>query len=358
MSLYCIIIIMFATGIFGGIVNFFSDANAQKEPESTIVNKLRPVGVCILFGLAATVLVPLFLKFADSNLLQEIYIPKKENPADNKPVKQAIPKAANYSSVKSDSIQSTPSNTGASATGKTDPKEPASNKNPEEKATDYLIWTAYCLLAACAGMRFIDLLINKFLTQAQMTKLVEENNKTKKENDKLEVVVEKAVKLDEKRKKNLEISEREIVDKLNIASLNIEGTHIEYVLNNEKLPVLPPIKFADDPQKGRFGGKSSSNGRTLSVSYERYLLSDFLKLTIKVSTDNDDDKLKGNVYLFLHDSFADSVVMNLANGKTEITHEVISYGAFTIGAVADNGNTFLELDLAELENFPEDFRNR
>jgi len=36
--------------------------------------------------------------------------------------------------------------------------------------------------------------------------------------------------------------------------------------------------------------------------------------------------------------------------------ELLAYGAFTVGAVADRGKTTLELDLALVESFPEEFR--
>lgn len=359
MSLYLIISIMAITGIFGGIVNFHSDANIQKESENTKAKKLRHWGVCILFGIAATVLVPLFLKFADSKLLQEIYIPeigcKKEQKTQGK-----VPQTATFTSVKADSIKSTLPNNTSTQPGSAKPVA----QKAEEKflAENYLIWTAYCLLAACAGMRFIDLLINKFLTEAQVIKLEKEkkeektkNNKLEAEKNVLEVKVENTVKLEEKRKKNLEISEQNKVEKLNVGVLEMMA---ENQVKYENLPELPPIKFADDPQKGRFKGKSKSNDRTLSVSYQPYFLSGYLKLTIKVSADKQNDPLKGNVYLFLHDSFVDSMVVCPADGKPEVTHEVISYGAFTIGAVTDEGETMLELDIAEQENFPKDFRNR
>lgn len=232
-------------------------------------------------------------------------------------------------------------------------------------ASDYLLWAAYCLLAAAAGMRFIDLLVNKLLTQAQVIELQknvekkkEENKELAKEKETLAGKVEKIAKTEEKRIKNYELSEQNLIKQLNNSSSEIEKADVQAAFNEEKLPDLPPVKFTDDPQKGRFGGQSSSNGKTLSVSYKKYILPGFLKLTIRMSTDHENNLLKGNVYLFLHDSFADSVVVYDAEGKKEVIHEVISYGAFTIGAVTDKGKTMLELDIAEQKDFPEDFRNR
>jgi len=366
MELYCILGIMLVTGILGGIVNFYSDANKQTGSESAA--RLRSAGVCILFGVAATILVPLFLKFAESKLLDEIKLPHKCTQPEKKAESTKETSAARVIAMP-DSLQSGPqAGEAGSIKNTTKPNEPQTTSEEKNSlASDYLIWTAYCLLAACAGMRFIDLLMNKFLTQAQVAKLEKENQETKTEktkletkNNKLETEVENKARADEKRMKNLEISEQNIVEKLNSVSpaFTVEETLSRSINKEEWIPELPPIKFANDPQKGRFGGKSSFNGRTLSVTYEKYFLSDYLKLKIKVSADNNDNPLRGNVYLFLHDSFADSVVMYMAEGRTEIEHEVISYGAFTIGAALDNGNTLLELDIAELKNFPESFRNR
>ncbi|SFN50543.1 hypothetical protein SAMN05421594_3041 [Chryseobacterium oleae] len=345
MSLYYIAIIMAATGVFGGIVNYFSDANAQKEPESTTVTKLRHWGICILFGIAATVLVPLFLKFADSKLLQEIYIPKKTDSGDKKSSGTATAKTANYSLVKADSLQTTPSGTGTNASTQTDPKEP----KPEEKATDYLIWTAYCLLAACAGMRFIDLLMSKIISKEAMNQKNTEIQELSKEIEGKEKEMITSL-------NNYKISEsiqlKDAVERSSLAENGINAPDQSTLL----LSWLPPITHSNDPQKGRFGGRSSANGKTLTADYSQSDLPGVLNLTIKVSSAEGD--LNSGVYLFLHNSFAKSIIHLDGNGKKEVEYKIPAYGAFTIGAITDNGNTHLELDLERLENFPKDFRNR
>ncbi|MCT2563001.1 YEATS-associated helix-containing protein [Chryseobacterium herbae] len=351
MSLYYIAIIMAATGVFGGIVNFYSDANAQREAESTTIIKLRSIGVCVLFGLAATVLVPLFLKFADSKLLQEIYIPVKVPPIEIKPSGKPVPKTANYSLVKKDSIQTTPSNNNTGVQpGSTQPDD---DKKTEEKeksvATDYLIWTAYCLLAACAGMRFIDLLMSKIISKETMNQKNTEIQELSKEVKGKEKEMTTSL-------NNYKVSEsiqlKDAVESSSVAESGINALDQSTLL----LSWLPPITHSNDPQKGRFGGRSSTNGKTLSVDYSQSNLPGVLNLTIKVSSAEVD--LNSDVYLFLHNSFAKSIIHLDGNGKKEVEYKIPAYGAFTIGAMADNGNTLLELDLSELKNFPEDFRNR
>ncbi|WP_223608827.1 YEATS-associated helix-containing protein [Chryseobacterium sp. OSA05B] len=351
MSLYYIVIIMAATGIFGGIVNFYSDANAQREAESTTIIKLRPIGVCILFGLAATVLVPLFLKFADSKLLQEIHIPVKVPPTETKPSGKPVPKAANYSLVKNDSIQTTPSNnnTGAQPVS----TKPDGGKKTEEKeksvATDYMIWTAYCLLAACAGMRFIDLLMSKIITKETMNQKNNEIQELSKEIKGKEKELTTSL-------NNYKVSESiQLKDAVESKSFTEIGTS---ALDQSALLIswLPPITHSNDPQKGRFGGKSRVNGKSLTADYDHSNLPGVLNLIIKVSSVEGD--LNSDVYLFLHNSFAKSIIHLEGNGKKVVEYKIPAYGAFTIGAITDNGNTHLELDLEKLENFPEDFRNR
>lgn len=363
MYLSYIIYIMLFTGIFGGFVNYLSDSNKNNEDKT----KIRKWTECIILGIAATIIVPLFLKLADSRLVENIEndfsLSDKENSQKQTEDKvYQLPNTDNKVNPQTERIPST--NTELS---KPNQNTSTNSEKPDNKsiASDYLLWAAYCLLAAAAGMRFIDLLVNKLLTQAQVVQLVKnveekkkENKELEKEKETLKEEIDKNTKAEEKRIKNYEVSEQNIIQPLNNVSLNAEEDFTKASFSQEKLPELPPVKFANDPQKGRFGGKSSSNGRTLSVSHKNYFLPGFLKLIIKITADNIENPLNGNVYLFLHDSFADSVVKFVANKETEIIHEVISYGAFTIGAIADDGKTMLELDIAELKDFPEDFRNR
>ena len=61
--------------------------------------------------------------------------------------------------------------------------------------------------------------------------------------------------------------------------------------------------------------------------------------------------------IFLDPSFPQPVVTASAvNGVAQI--ELQGWGAFTVGAVADDGGTLLELDLSAPEDFPRTFRER
>jgi hypothetical protein len=59
-SLIIIILIMLISGTFGGLINYFINNEEKKK-------------LCILYGLAASFMVPLFLNMISSNLLEQIH---------------------------------------------------------------------------------------------------------------------------------------------------------------------------------------------------------------------------------------------------------------------------------------------
>lgn len=296
MYLLDILIIMIITGLIGGAVNYLSDSNKVTETSKFKRSLLE----CLFLGFAATIMIPFFLKLADSSLLQDINIKNEKNGSYSVFCKEnlALPFAQNY-----------------------------------------LLWSAYCLLGAAAGMRFIELLISKVLTQAEKQELQEK--------------VQEKVKADKKKIENLLATEH-----LMTSTSNSENQIVTKSVEAGFQRSIGPIKYPSDPQKGRFGGKSKDNGRTLSVEYSDSRIKDFLNLIITVSADNPNHPFEGDLYLYLHDSFAKSLIKIEADGKEKVSYEIPSYGAFTIGASADDGRTLLELDLSELKSFPEYFRNR
>jgi len=117
----------------------------------------------------------------------------------------------------------------------------------------------------------------------------------------------------------------------------------------------------DDPWKGVFGGKSRDDqtGREL-VAEVKPLRSpkDYcsVKLTVR-STDASKPALAGEVKFFLHDTFPQPVqTVDAKGGAAQL--EVTSWGAFTVGVLADGGRTRLELDLSQIETAPADWRGR
>lgn len=107
----------------------------------------------------------------------------------------------------------------------------------------------------------------------------------------------------------------------------------------------------DDPNKGRFGGKAEANGRKLSaeIEPERGPNSSYCRVKVRVESTDKNQPLRGKVKLFLHPTFGEWTSYELAAHGSAVEDEFVSYGAFTIGAETDNGNTHLELDLADVK---------
>jgi len=120
---------------------------------------------------------------------------------------------------------------------------------------------------------------------------------------------------------------------------------------------LPPPMVEDDPQKGRFGGLAQSRGRCLSASLDASTPnSRYFRVNLQVSRiDPATPPLEGSVTFHLHNTFWPSVQqVPVRDGVARLS--LMSYGAFTVGAVVDAGSTLLELDLSRDTRFPEVFR--
>ena len=329
---------MFAASIIGGAVNYFLPGN-NPEPGKFIKPQLQ----CILLGFGATLLVPLFLEIAQSKLMDDIRFDCKWTatvkdttvaPKDTMKIVVAIDSAGKKSSDTT------------TVKGKSQKQGTTTSSNTGK---NYLLWAAYCLLAASAGFRFINMLINNVVKQDEL-------NKAK--SDKVELEKEK-----EKRTKNSQISQaREDQDvRKEIAKNTFTALEADTKTEIPFLPVLPAVIHAEDPQKGRFGGKTESNDRKLSAKISESSLPDYYKVELTVESTNPDNPLTTDVIYYIHDSFSPSVFtykpIEFKGGKA-VEEEILSYGAFTVGVITDNGKTMLELDLAEDKSFPKEFRER
>lgn len=111
----------------------------------------------------------------------------------------------------------------------------------------------------------------------------------------------------------------------------------------------------DDPQKGKWGGKSTVDGRTLSAEV-RAITDDWFGVTLTVSGTGD-RPLDGSVDFHLHPTFSSpDRRVDVTGGCAKLA--LGAWGAFTVGAVADGGLTRLELDLSKDPSFPDRFRSR
>lgn len=365
MSFPIIILIMLLAGIAGGIINYLLPSNTGDNKE-----KIRNVFACLALGIGATILIPLFLEIAQSKLMDNIHydwpLQKKECDCSNAGSDSLLLKMM----VQSDTSKKATGDTGKADTVKSKIKV---NRSSQETVSardccvpikNYFLFAAYCFLAAAAGFRFINSIMDSVLKDKQIADA--QKGKAKAEEEKQ--VIEKE---NEKRVKNSQISQQQEEEKLRTTltqdrikdiqlsgDINIESLH---AISNPVIPVLPPVIHPEDPQKGRFGGKSENNERRLSAAVKSSLIPNFYKVELIVESTNPANPLYADVIFYIHDSFSPSVFTykpdEFIEGKV-IENEILSYGAFTVGVITDNGKTLLELDLAENENFPKEFRER
>lgn len=111
----------------------------------------------------------------------------------------------------------------------------------------------------------------------------------------------------------------------------------------------------DDPQKGRFGGSPIANNRVLSATVKT-ITDDYFEVTLDVRSTGG-TPLTGDVEFHLHPTFPEArKTIAVEDGVAEL--KLQCWGAFTVGVIADNGKTRLELDLAADSRFPGVFRSR
>ncbi|MEO9144172.1 MAG: YEATS-associated helix-containing protein [Ginsengibacter sp.] len=358
MSFGILLTIMLLCGIVGGFINFLLPANNNDETGKFV----KPWWHCVTLGIGATLLIPLFLEIAQSKLMENIRF-------DWSWEKPAQIDSGNYKLSRIDTVRIT--NTVDSSQEKiikadtVNLKQPKSNQNQsannasgnDSTGKNYLLFSAYCLLAAAAGFKFINMLINNVVKEKELN---EKNDK-----------IGNLEKEQEKRTMNAQISQKQEEQKIRntIATESIKDIKAGILENRSTLieafpliiPVLPPVINSDDPQKGRFGGESEKNGRKLSAKVSKSAIPKFYSVELIVESTKENNPLITDVIFYLHDSFSPSVYTIKPDEFTEgraYDNEIISYGAFTVGVITDNGKTLLELDLAEDKKFPKEFRER
>jgi hypothetical protein len=121
-----------------------------------------------------------------------------------------------------------------------------------------------------------------------------------------------------------------------------------------------PGSAPDDPWKNVFGGKSvdKARGRLVSANVEPLkFFPGWYSLELRVESMRGAPPLEGEVRFFLHDSFPNNKPWVRAADGIATLH-LKTWGAFTVGVLAEGGATRLELDLANLSTAPTDFRSR
>lgn len=111
----------------------------------------------------------------------------------------------------------------------------------------------------------------------------------------------------------------------------------------------------DDPQKDKWGREQMRNKRALSA-HVIDTGDDWFEVTLSVDALSGSPEL-GTVEFHLHPMLTPSIErVNAVDGRAEL--KLKASGAFTVGAVMDDGKTTLELDLSKLPEAPPLFRER
>ncbi len=365
MSFPIIIFIMLLAGIAGGTINYLLPSNTGDNKE-----KIRNIFACLAMGIGATILIPLFLEIAQSKLMDNVHYGWSLQKKDCDCSKPGTDSLFLKVTVQADTLKNVANDTSIKGTSKSKIKinssgnETAVGKDCCVPIKNYFLFAAYCFLAAAAGFRFINSIMDSVLKDKQIAEA--QKGKAKAEDEKQ--VIEKE---NEKRVKNSQISQQQEEEKIRteLTQDRIKDVQIRGIMNLENLntiataaiPVLPAVIHPEDPQKERFGGKSENKERKLSASVKESDVPNFYNVILTVESTNTANPLNSDVIFYIHDSFSPSVFTykpdEFKDGKV-IEDEILSYGAFTVGVITDNGKTLLELDLAENESFPKEFRKR
>jgi hypothetical protein len=126
----------------------------------------------------------------------------------------------------------------------------------------------------------------------------------------------------------------------------------------DAIPMAEAPVDAHDLNKGRFGGLDERNGLILAADVsESSIHSGWFRVDLRVQPKS--RALDQSVTFYLHESYDEAnrvQVVKPVAGVARLT--VLAWGAFTVGAVTDDGQTQLELDLSEDSRFPLLFRKR
>ena len=365
MSFPIIIFIMLLAGAAGGTINYLLPSNSGDNKE-----KIRNIFACLALGIGATILIPLFLEIAQSKLMDNVHYGWSLQKSECDCYKPGTDSLFLKITVQADTLKNAANDTGKADVAKSNIKidrnknEAAIGKDCCVPIKNYFLFAAYCFLAAAAGFRFINSIMDSVLKDKQIADA--QKGKAKAEDEKQ--VIEKE---NEKRVMNSQISQQQEEAKMRneLTQDRIKDVQVKGIMDIENLnaiaspviPVLPPVTHPEDPQKGRFGGKPESNERKLSAVVTASAIPDYYNVILTVESTNLQKPLNTDVIFYIHDSFSPSIFTykqeEFKEGKV-IEDEILSYGAFTVGVITDNGKTLLELDLAENESFPKEFRER
>ncbi len=128
-------------------------------------------------------------------------------------------------------------------------------------------------------------------------------------------------------------------------------------IKNQLLEAKASPDLENDPQKGKWGGKVESNGRKIDANVRESSIKDWFSLSLDVVSTDSMKPIEGDVVFHLHPTLpANEQTIKAVNGVASL--QLLVYGAFTVGVECDNRQTQLEIDLSELPDIPQLFKER
>jgi primosomal protein N' len=218
------------------------------------------------------------------------------------------------------------------------------------------IFAAYCVLAAVSARTFIQNLSNSVL-KSQLDAAIKNSEDAKKKADEAKAETKQAHQTADEAKGTADEAKKK-VEQIKKTSQETSRVLLNTALNSPKgesaiersineFPEIQPGNVIDDPWKGQFGGQAQANNRKLEVSVTAQ--STYCTIKMRVTSTDPAQPLSGKVQFYLHPTFKNNPkpVVPVIDGIAKL--DLAAYGAFTIGVLADAGQTKLEYDLVNSE---------
>jgi hypothetical protein len=224
----------------------------------------------------------------------------------------------------------------------------ANSDGSQATIDQYLVYFGFCVLGAISARRLITTLGEKVLQIAKSAEKAAEEAKREARETKASAEQMKKVTLATKDAIQYGIKEDD----------SAKAVPAAVSVPNLDLATVEAALKTDDPWKGRFGSKAQANGRELSAELTRLTeLGDTAAISLRVVSTDPLRPLTGTVQFFIHQSFGKyDPIVPVIEGKAVLN--LTSWGAFTVGAVCDDGATKLELDLSQHPDAWEPWKSR
>lgn len=214
---------------------------------------------------------------------------------------------------------------------------------PNASPEDLFVFSGFCLLAAASSRKFIETLSDRVLRESREAKL--DAAEAKRGISDLSTNTKQAT-----------ATALALTDALNHGIREAPRVPSESLL--QEFPEITAGTATDDPWAGQFGGKTETAGRKLEAQLQTLVdRPDWTAVSLSVRSTDPTRPLVGAVQFYLHPSFGNAKpVVQASDGEASFT--LLSWGAFTVGALSDGGKVRLELDLSKHPDAKEPWRSR